>query len=74
MGKLLKLNFIGNAPIGVLTGLKKVYFFKAQVDKTFNYEELIKQNDFIWVCKDELKNFVKSEEYLNTINKFILDF
>ena len=66
---------MGNAPVGFhIKERKKIYFFKAQVAKTLNDEEFLKQNDYIWVHKNELKNFIKSEKYLKQIKKFILDF
>jgi hypothetical protein len=68
---------MGNAPVGFHSTekeRKKIYFFKAQVAKCLNEEEFLKKNDYIWVHKNELKNFIKSDKYLKEINKFILDF
>jgi hypothetical protein len=52
---------------------KKHYFFKAQYKS--GAENLPdSKNDFIWIRKDELKNFIKDPDYLKCLNDFILDF
>ena len=69
---------MGNAPVGFLKSneTEKIYFFKAQVAETLDSEIFNKESNdkYIWVKKDELKDFIKSEKYLNAINKFIIDF
>ena len=63
---------MGNAPVGFhIKERKKIYFFKAQVAKTLNDEEFLKQNDYIWVHKNELKNFIKSEKYHDVLHYFL---
>ncbi len=68
------MNLLGNAPAGHLKQSKsnaKIYFFKAQLQM---YKNLPNDIDHVWVNKSELKNFIKSEDYLKAVEKFLLDF
>jgi hypothetical protein len=68
----VKVKFIGNAPVGYLKNKEKIYFFKAQYPQ--NEDIKSKKVEHAWVTKDELKNYIKSDVYLATIEKFILEF
>jgi len=52
----------------------KLYFFKAQYKS--GAEQLASSDlEFVWIRKDELKNFIKNDnEYLQCLDNFILDF
>ena len=66
------MEFIGNAPVGFVKNKEKIYFFKGQYTK--NDDINVKSGEHVWVTKDELKNYIKSEDYLNAIDKFLLEF
>lgn len=68
----VNFKFIGNAPVGFLKNKQKTYFFKAQYPSNEDINSKIVEH--VWVTKDELKNYIKCDVYLATIEKFILDF
>jgi len=75
-----KVDFLGNAPAGVYktktdsTYLDKIYFFKAQYKSGAELLAGATQLDYVWIRKDELKDFIKNKDYLQCLNDFILDF
>lgn len=74
----LRVQFLGNAPVGIYKHrtdnfLDKHYFFKCQYISGAEFLAASKY-DFIWIRKEELKNFVKNQNYLNCLEDFILDF
>lgn len=75
----LQVDFLGNAPFGVYKSKKdnsyldKQYFFKAQYKS--GAESLAKSKiDYVWIRKDELKEFITDQPYLQCLMNFILDF
>jgi large subunit ribosomal protein L46 len=74
----LEVDFMGNAPVGVHKANKnnvveKQYFFKAQY-KSGAQHLASSKFDFVWIRKDELKDFINDKAYLECLNNFILDF
>lgn len=78
MSDKFEVDFMGNAPVGVFKTkreslLEKQYFFKAQYKSGAQHLALSKY-DFVWIRKDELKDFIKNKDYLACLKNFILDF
>lgn len=75
----LHVDFLGNAPFGVFKNktddlhLNKYYFFKAQYKSGADSLAQSKA-DYVWIRKDELKDFIKDKTYLDCLMNFILDF
>jgi hypothetical protein len=51
----------------------KYYFFKAQYKSGAQFLAASKI-DFVWIRKDEIKDFIKNKDYLECLHNFILDF
>ncbi|CAF0805276.1 unnamed protein product [Brachionus calyciflorus] len=78
LNEKLEVDFLGNAPVGVFKSkqdslIEKQYFFKAQYKSGAQFLASSKF-DFVWIRKDELKDFIKNKDYLECLNNFILDF
>ncbi|RNA09918.1 transcription initiation factor IIA subunit 2 [Brachionus plicatilis] len=78
LNEKLEVDFMGNAPVGLYKFKKdslveKQYFFKAHY-KSGAQHLASSKFDFVWIRKDELKDFIKNKDYLACLNNFILDF
>ncbi|NWX82352.1 RM46 protein, partial [Nothoprocta pentlandii] len=83
LGDRIQAKFLGNAPYGhykykfpraIRTEDNmgaKVFFFKAFLQSNDLSQAELKE-DFLWVTKDELGDYLKSE-YLKKVNRFLLD-
>nr|XP_009922144.1 PREDICTED: 39S ribosomal protein L46, mitochondrial isoform X1 [Haliaeetus albicilla]XP_009922145.1 PREDICTED: 39S ribosomal protein L46, mitochondrial isoform X1 [Haliaeetus albicilla] len=84
LGDHIQAKILGNAPYGIYKYKfprairtednvgAKVFFFKAFLQSSdFSQAEL--KEDYLWVTKDELGDYLKSE-YLKKVNRFLLDF
>ncbi|XP_010210516.1 PREDICTED: 39S ribosomal protein L46, mitochondrial [Tinamus guttatus] len=83
LGDRIQAKFLGNAPYGhykykfpraIRTEDNvgaKVFFFKAFLQSNDLSQAELKE-DFLWVTKDELGGYLKSE-YLKKVNRFLLD-
>ncbi|NXD14951.1 RM46 protein, partial [Nothocercus nigrocapillus] len=83
LGDHIQAKFLGNAPYGhykykfpraIRTEDNvgaKVFFFKAFLQSNDLSQAELKE-DFLWVTKDELGGYLKSE-YLKKVNRFLLD-
>lgn len=76
----LAVDFMGKAPVGFYKinsddqkTVNKFYFFKAQYKSGAQFLALSKL-DFVWIRKEEIKQFIKNKDYLECLNNFILDF
>ncbi|XP_056427878.1 39S ribosomal protein L46, mitochondrial isoform X2 [Hyla sarda] len=79
----VKAHFLGNAPCGFYkykfpktmrsedTMGAKVFFFKALLNSK-SWLTTKKKGDYVWVSKDELKNYLKPA-YLSEVDKFVIE-
>ncbi|PKU45267.1 39s ribosomal protein mitochondrial [Limosa lapponica baueri] len=83
LGDHIQAKILGNAPHGVYKYKfprairtednvgAKVFFFKAFLQSD-DLSQAEPKKDYLWVTKDELGDYLKSE-YLNKVNRFLLD-
>ncbi|KFW02233.1 PREDICTED: 39S ribosomal protein L46, mitochondrial, partial [Fulmarus glacialis] len=83
LGDHIQAKILGNAPYGIYKYKfprairtennvgAKVFFFKAFLQSSDLSQAELKE-DYLWVTKDELGDYLKSE-YLKKVNRFLLD-
>ncbi|NXF57802.1 RM46 protein, partial [Ciccaba nigrolineata] len=83
LGDHIQAKILGNAPYGIYKYKfprairtednvgAKVFFFKAVLQSSDLSQAELKE-DYLWVTKDELGDYLKSE-YLKKVNRFLLD-